>query len=107
MLALIAPGNYVGSIAGGSCKTVATAGTRVQFTTSKFPVEGCCVQALETNSGYVAVGGADVVAIATASRICFCVLAPGASAIVPITDLKNLWFDSTANGNIVSVGPLR
>ena len=107
MLALIAPGNYVGSIAGGGTKTITTAGTRVQLSTSKFPVEGVCIQALETNTGYVVVGGADCVATASSARVCFCALAPGASAIIPITDLKNVYVDSTANGNIISYGPLR
>jgi len=105
--ALIAPGNYIASLAGGGTKTVTTAGTRVQLTTSKFPVEAVCIQALETNNGFVAVGGADVVAAASSSRICFCVLAAGASAVIPVKDLINVWFDSTANGDIISYGPLR
>ena len=107
MQALIAAGNYVSNIAGGATKTVTTAGTRVQLSTTKFLCEGVCIQALETNTGYVAVGGPDVVATASSARVCFVTLAPGASAIIPIIDLKQVYIDATTNSNIVTYGPLR
>ncbi len=107
MLALISPGNYIGNLAGGGTATVATAGVRVQISTTAFECEGVCIQALETNHGYVAVGGADVVATASNARVCFCVLAPGANAVIPVKDLKQVWIDSTSSSDIVSYGPMR
>lgn len=105
MLALIAPGNYLASLAGGGRKVVTTAGTRVQLVTSESFCEGVIIQALDTNTGFIAIAGSDVVA-ATGTRVGV-VLAKNDSITIPIKDLSLVYLDATVSGEGVSYMPLR
>lgn len=105
MLGLISPGHYIASLEGGGRKAVTTAGTRVRITTTETPIEGVLIQAEESNSGNIVVGGSDVVA-AEATRVGFALDALQ-SIFLPIKDLSIVYLDSTANGDAVSYLPYR
>jgi hypothetical protein len=82
----------------GGRKTVTTAGTRVQLPEGH--VGQVELQALKTNTGNIAVGGAAVVAAAgSESGI---LLTAGQTETVDVTDLKDVWIDSTVSGEGVS-----
>jgi len=105
MLGLIAPGNYIGTLEGATLKTVTTAGTEVQLTTSETPCEGIILQALETNSGLIVYGGSDVVADAASRK--GIALAAGESVFLPVKDVARVYIDATANGDKACYLPLR
>lgn len=101
---LIAPSEFLASLEGGGRKTVTTAGTAVSITATKTPCVGVVIQALETNTDLIAVGGSDVVA-ATATRKGV-VLQPGESITLNVRNLKNIiYIDSIVSGEGVSFLP--
>lgn len=106
MLALINPSEYSGVAKGGGVTTVTTAGTRVRITATETPVTGVIIQAFETNTGYVAVGGSDVVAANGTSRVCMQMLGAGQSMIAMVRDLSLLYIDATANTCRVNYFPI-
>lgn len=105
--ALISPQEYIGTATGGSYKQVTAAGTRVQLTATETQITGVIIQAFEDNTGYVAVGGSDVVALNGSTRKCIIMLAPGASVTVPVRELSLIYIDSTTNGDEVNYFPIK
>jgi hypothetical protein len=109
MLGLIAPGNYIGTLAGATLKTVTTAGTEVQLSTTEVPCEGIILQALESNTGanggYIVYGGSDVVAAAASRK--GIALAAGESVFLPVKDVSVVWVDATDDGMKACYLPLR
>lgn len=106
MFALVAPGNYLASLEGGNTKLVATAATRVQLSASSVPVEGVVIQALESNTGRICVGGSDVVESKSSARIGV-VLLQGDSISIGVKDLNIVWLDSSVSGEGVSYMPFK
>jgi|SRR3990167_523826 len=98
-------GDYIVDLTGGGLKTVTTAGTRVQLSTSESAVKGVIIQAIETNEGYIAYGGSDVVAAAATRK--GCVLAAGESILLPVHDLNKVYIDSTISGEKISYLPIK
>lgn len=91
----------------GNVSTV-TAGTRVRITSSHIVTPGIVLQARSTNTAKVYVGGSDVDATHAAM-----VMAPGDSVEIvgPMIggieeefDLYDIWLDSAANGEGITVG---
>jgi len=105
MLALVSPGTYIASLEGGGRKVVTTAGTRVQITATSTAIGGVIIQALEANTGKIAVGGSDVVA-ASGTRVGV-VLGAGESMTLGVKDLNAVWLDSTVNSEGVSYLPFK
>lgn len=109
MLALIAPGNYIGSLEGSTLKTVTTAGTAVQLTATSTPCEGIILSALETNTGanggYIVWGGSDVDGPASTRK--GVLLAAGGSVFIPVKDVSLVWIDGTDNSVKASYTPLK
>ncbi len=100
-IGLIAPSDWIASLEGGGRKVVASAATAEALTATKTPCVGICIQALETNTGLVCVGGSDVVAaVATRKGT---VIAPGESITLNVRELKNIiYLDVTVSGDGVS-----
>lgn len=73
-------------------KTVTTAGTRVQISTTSRPVTGVIIRALSTNTGTIYVGNATV-----ASSNGFPLLM-GEAISIPINNLNKVYIDSSVNG---------
>lgn len=81
-------------------RTVASAGTRVQLSTTSVPVKKVIIQALQSNTGFIAVGGSTVVA-ATGSERGY-ILLPFNSITLTVTNLNLIYLDSTVDGEGVS-----
>lgn len=77
-------------------KTSTSPGTAVQFSATKVPCSYVEVQALETNTKQVAVGG-PLVKEAVASRAGV-VLQPGEGRVFYVIDLSELWLDPQVSG---------
>lgn len=80
-------------------ETITSAGT-AEKVVQDASISGACiyveVQALETNTQQIAVGGPNVVeAVASAAGI---VLQPGEGRVFYVADTNNLWFDAQVNG---------
>lgn len=91
--------NPAGSIISGRA-TVASAGTRVQLSTTSTAVLSIAVQAATDNTSAVTVGGPDVVgAIATRKGIA---LAAGASISLDVNDLSKVYVDAITSGDDVT-----
>ena len=84
------------SIADGK-KTVTTAGARVALVASATPCKEVCIQANSANTGAIAVGGSTVVAAAGATRSGV-ILNANDSVTISISDLANVFIDSTVSG---------
>lgn len=80
-------------------KAVTTAGTPIALAASSTPAKWVIVQARVTNTGYIAVGGAGV--LATLSTGTGILLAPGESVPLPCDDLADIYIDATVNGESV------
>lgn len=81
-------------------KTVSSAGTRVQLTTSPTAVTRVVLEALRTNSGIVVVGGSNVVAAqGTRQGIS---LASGDTVTMHVNDLSDIYVDAVTNDDGVS-----
>jgi hypothetical protein len=81
-------------------KTVTTAGTRVQLSSSSVSAKRVTISALSTNTGVVCVGGSTVVASAgTRTGVG---LQAGDYYELDITNLNLVYLDSTVNGEGVS-----
>ena len=86
----------IGRSIGSGQQTVATAGTRVQLTTTNTPIWSVTVKALAGNTGDIYVGGADV---AAANGF---VLAATESISLDVDNLTDVWIDAAVNGEGVS-----
>ena len=85
-----------GKIVTGS-KTVTTAGTAVQITTTATPIGGVWLAA-DMSGGPMAVGDSSVLAANNSQQ--GVILTPGnQSTFVPINDLSLLWVDAQTSGN--------
>ena len=84
----------------GGRTTVTTAGTRVQISGTSTPCRVIHIQALETNTGNICVGGVDVVAAAATRK--GIVIVPGGSYDVPLNNLNIAYIDSAVNSEGVS-----
>ena len=73
----------------------------MKLATGATAAKGVAIQALKTNTGNIAVGGANVVAAAGASQI-GPVLEGGESISVPCDDLSDIYIDSTVSGEGVT-----
>ncbi len=79
-------------------KTVTTAGTAVQITTTSTPIPGVWVAADLGNSGPVVVGDSNVVAASGSMQ--GIILIPGnPSVFIPINNLNLLYVDAQNNGD--------
>lgn len=81
-------------------KTVTTAGTPVQVTEAS--CQSIAVQALQSNTGVIAVGGDNTVRAAVGSTQTGFVLSAGASVSIDVDDTADVWIDSTVNGEGVT-----
>lgn len=89
------------SSVGDGRKTVTTAGTRVQISSSSVPAKKVLITALDSNTDVVVVGGITVVA-ASGTRTGR-PLSPGENTgWFDISDLNTLYLDSLVNGEGVS-----
>jgi len=79
---------------------VTTATTAVVVTSSNIPTAWVIIQAETDNTGTVAVGDSNVVAALTTER--GTVLAAGESVTLPVSDLRQLYIDSTVSGDGVT-----
>ena len=84
-------------------KTVTTAGTAVQLTTTNTPFKSGTIQALSTNTGTICIGPSTVLA---ASKNGVCLTAGQAEPLYNVPtfshDLSSFWIDSTVNGEGVA-----
>ena len=85
---------------GDNRKTVTTAGTRVQLSSSSVPILKVVIQALQANTGFIAVGGSTVVAASGTER--GYILAPFNAITITVSDLNLIYLDSTVSGEGVS-----
>lgn len=97
-------GDYLSSLEGGGVNLVASAGTAEVLGTAD-AVKGVIIQALETNTGYIAVGGSDV-DYTPASRVGI-VLAAGQSITLMVDNINRVYIDSSVSGEGVSYLPLK
>lgn len=89
-------GHGYGKIITGT-KTVTTAGTAVQVTTSATPIGGVWVAA-DMGGGPLAVGDSSVLAANSSQQ--GVILTPGnPSTFIPINDLSLLWVDAQTSGH--------
>lgn len=90
-------GRTSGRIVSGT-KTVSTAGSRVQITTTSIPMTGVWLAADTGNTNPVVVGDSSVVAAAGSEQ--GILLFPGNPPMfLPVTNLNMLWVDSQTNGD--------
>lgn len=81
---------------GHGVKTVTTAGTDVALSSTSTAVKWVIVQAQTDNTGWIAVGTEGVDATeATGTGV---LLDAGESVTIPMDDLKNVYIDSTVDG---------
>ena len=85
---------------GDNRRTVTTAGTRLQLSASSVPVVKVVVQALQANTGFIAVGGSTVVAASGTER--GYILAPFNAITLTVNNLNLIYLDSTVSGEGVS-----
>ena len=83
---------------GDGTQTVTSAGARVQLSTSSTACKRVLIQALETNTGVLVVGGSTVIA-ASGSRRGYA-LYPTQSVLLTVSNLNLVYLDSTANGDV-------
>lgn len=77
-------------------KTVTTAGTSVQLTSSTRGLsEGVLIRAKAGNNGYIYVGFASASSNLSASGF---ELSPGESTLVPVKTAASIWIDSSVSG---------
>lgn len=88
-----------GSVIDGR-QVVATAGTRVQLSTTQTSVLEVTVTAETDNTGFVVVGGSTVVASLSTRR--GTPLAAGDSYTLAVNDLTDVYLDSTVSGDGVT-----
>lgn len=86
------------SAVGDGTATVTTAGTRVQLATVS--VSKVIIQAHESNTGTIVIGGSTVVAALAGRR--GTALFPTQSQAFSVTNLNLLYIDSTANGDKIN-----
>lgn len=85
---------------GDGVKSVTTAGTAVQVSTTSIPCRMVEIQARVANTGNIAVGASTVVAAAGSER--GFILVPGASVSLRVTDVNKLYIDAAVSGEGVS-----
>ena len=90
----------VNSTIGDGRKTITAAGTREQLSSSSIPVKKVVIQALQTNTGMISVGGSTVVAASGVER--GYIIAPFNSITITVTNLNLIYLDSTVSGEGVS-----
>ena len=95
-------------------KTVTTAGTQIQVTTSQIYASSIYFEALGSNTGYIYVGGSDVSSTAYITRLSagqgFAIAADSSgNARLGGVDiaLSELWVDSSVNGEKCQVSYLQ
>lgn len=81
-------------------RSVTTAGTRVQLSTSSVPCKGVAITAEATNTGVIVVGGSTVVASPSTRR--GTPLAAGDTCTLDIDNLNKVYLDATINGEGVT-----
>lgn len=82
---------------GHGSRTVATAGTDVQLSTTSVPCNWVTLEAYRSNTGYIAVGGSGVDAAAAGSGITLA----GTNAdtvTIPVKNLNAVYIDATVSG---------
>ncbi len=84
----------IASAIGNGVKTVTTAGTAVQLSTTSRPCKEVTLQAPMANTGAVAVGSSTVNATTGSGSLLYA----GGSITLKIDNLNKLWLDSTVNG---------
>lgn len=92
--------NYSYRTIGDGVKSVTTAGTAVQLSSTSVPCRMVEIQARVANTGNIAVGSSSVVAAAGSER--GIILVPGASVSLRVTDLNKLYLDAAVSGEGVS-----
>lgn len=96
---LVAPGTYISVLTDGR-KTVTVAGTPVQLVSSETPCAAVIVQALRTNAGHIAVGGANVKL--TAGSEAGISITAGQPLTLDVNDARRVWIDADNSGEGVS-----
>ncbi len=92
--ALINPQGIIVNLSGGR-KIVTTAGVPVQLSSIEIACSAIQIQALPTNTGYIAVGGSDVnAAVGYENGI---QLVAGQVELIPTNNMQTIWLDSTVN----------
>lgn len=81
-------------------KTITVAGTREQLSSSSIPAKKVVIQALQTNTGMISVGGLTVVAASGVER--GYIIPPFNSITIMVTNLNLIYLDSTVSGEGVS-----
>jgi len=82
---------------GDGRQVVATAGTRVQLSSTSTKVSKAVISALPTNTNYITVGGSTVVAAAGTET--GKVLYPGDSETFFVDNLTKIYIDAVVSGN--------
>jgi len=98
--AIQAQGGGGSSTVGDGTRTVTTAGTRVQLSASSVPCRKVLIQAHESNTGTIVVGGSTCVGALNGRR--GVALFATQSQVFEISDLNLLYLDSTADGDKVN-----
>lgn len=92
----VAPGSAIND----GTKTVTTAGTRVQLSSSSVPVSNWIqITAKPGNTGHIYVGS-----VAVSSTVYMYDLSPGDTCKVPVNNMNIPYLDSSVNGEGVSYG---
>lgn len=81
-------------------KTVTTAGTAEQLSTSATRVSSVAIQALETNTGKVCVGSSNVIASQSTRNAVY--LEAGVPVVLDVDQLTDIYLDVTVNGEGVT-----
>ncbi len=84
---------------GDGTRTVTTAGTRVQLSTSSVPCKRVFIEAHESNTGTILVGSSTVVAALSGRRGAS--LFPTQGDWFNVSNLNLIYIDATVNGGIV------
>lgn len=85
---------------GDGVKSVTTAGTAVQLSSTSIPCRMVQIQARVANTGNIAVGSSSVLATAGAER--GIILVPGAWVALRVTDVNKIYLDAAVSGEGVS-----
>lgn len=93
--------DHPASSIGGGRKVVTTAGTAVPLISTVASTNWVIVQAETDNTGKIAVGDSGVLAALT-SQTRGVVLSAGESVTLPLSDLRQVYIDSTVNGDGVT-----
>lgn len=91
--------SWIGHLSGGK-KTVTNAGTAECLVSSTKPCAGVIIQALRTNTGFIFIGGTDV--LGTAGSENGISITPAQTIMIPANNLNVIYLDATVSGEGVT-----